>query len=176
MTKGSGLSAAIIALLFASSFGARAAAPQSSQGSEKPAQRALDCAKRATTNHVKYRIARRTRTSDGGLFLHISVPKDDFNSQALLTLACQLTSNWSNQPKVFVSIFDNYEYAKHYVYPWEQEKPADWQKFEVSLRASYLRDPTKHEHWIAWYADPAHKDKEGKTVVDIQETPRTSED
>src|SRR5260370_18889929 len=109
MTKGSGLSAALIALLFASSFGPRAAAPQSSQGSEKPAQRALDCAKRATTKHVKYRIARRTRTSYGWLFLHISVPNDDFNSQALLTLPCQLTSNWSNQPKQLASICNNDE-------------------------------------------------------------------
>jgi hypothetical protein len=176
MTSISGLFSVLLALHIGSSFEPFVERPQSSEASGKPIQKALDCTERTTPKHVKYRIATRTRTSDGGLFLHISLRKDDFNYEALLTLACRLTSDWSKEPKVFVSIFDNYDSARRYVYPWEQEKPAGWKRFEASLRAYYLNDPSKHEHWIAWYADPANKDnKEGKTVVDIRETPRGSQ-
>ena len=140
--------------------------PRTLVAAQNQSEERSDCS-RVAIRTIKYRIARKDRTKDGGLFLHISVSKKDFEPSTLLALACRLDSDWHNEPNVFVSIFDSYKSAKGYIYPWAPEKPPHWNRYEASLRASYLRDPAKHEHWIAWYADPLNK--EGKTVVTLEQ-------
>ncbi len=123
----------------------------------------LNCETVNRKTSPKYRVARRIKSTTGGLTVYVSIHKDQFTKAGLTALACRLTQDFANKD-LLVQIFDNFDSAKKYVTPWQQEKPAHWKEYERSLRATYLRDASKNQHWIIWDVD-AQKTREEK--VDI---------
>lgn len=132
--------------------------PQLPQRMQNQTRETFHCAKLDRKGKkIAYQIGTRTRTNDGVLLLNISTNKTNFQHDTLIALACQLSANSTTESRIFVQIFDSQRSARRYVPQWQDEKPPDWQKNLASLRASYLRDSAKHEHWIAWYTDATHK-------------------
>jgi hypothetical protein len=114
--------------------------------------------------------------------IHISISKEHFNREELLILACKLNQDFNLGVATVVRIFDNRDSAKKYTSPWEPEKPAGWMQHEKALRAYYIRDFAKGDHWLSWYSDPDKKKEtflhlsipEGNPTVQRCQTARVS--
>ncbi len=92
--------------------------------------------------------------------MHVSIHKDQFERSDLIALACRLARDFSEEDELFAQIYDDFDSAKRWLGPWEQEKPAGWEKYDRSFRAGYLRDVQKREHWIIWDTNPEKTQQE----------------
>jgi hypothetical protein len=142
--------------------------PVSASQRQETQQACLKCETIARKAAPKYRVARKIHgATRDDLMVYVSIPKDQFDRAHLLALACRLARDFREE-NLLVQIFDDFNSAKLYQAPWQQEKFAGWQERERSWRATYTRDVSKNQHWIAWYVDSGKTREENIDLCPIK--------